>query len=527
MVGIRSLSLWCPDWPLVAAGVPADEPAVVVVANRVVATSAAARAEGVAVGQRRREAQSRCPEVGVLERDVDREARRFEPVAAAVDALTPRLEVVGPGLLGFPTRGPSRYFGGDQALAEQARELVEVVLAGRGEARVGVADSGFAATLAARAAPASTRTLVVPAGEVRSFLAPLPVTALEAPELCDVLARLGLRTLGSFAALAAADVVGRFGAEGGRAHRLASGEDAHPPDLRRPAPDLAVSLELDPPAERVDAAAFVAKALADELHASLEIRGLSCLRVAVEVETEHDEVHSRLWRHEGALSAAAIAERARWQLDGWLNAAVASRPTGGIRRLTLIPDDVVPATGRQLGFWGADAERTERVTRAVARVQGLLGPDAVSVPERRGGRGPGEQVRLVPAGAVDLGEPRPATTDRWVAEPWPGRIPDPQPAVVHPVPLPVEVLDDRGLPLGVSGRGELSAPPARLVQAGRGREWRVVGWAGPWPADERWWDPATHRRRARLQLAVETEHGDEAHLLVVEQGGWGIEATYG
>lgn len=524
MAGLRTLAVWCPDWPLVALGVPPAEPAVVVVANRVVAANPAARADGVAVGQRRRDAQGRCPGVAVLERDVDREARRFEPVAAALDALTPRVEVTGPGLVGFPTRGPSRYFGGDGALAAQALELVSVVLAGRGEARLGVADGAFAATLAARSVAAVEGPVVVPPGQTAAFLAPLAVTALEQPALTDVLVRLGLRTLGSFAALAPADVVGRFGADGRRAHRLAAGEDAHPPDLRRPADDLAVSMELDPPAERVETAAFAAKALADELHATLEIRGLSCLRVAVEVETERDEVHTRLWRHEGALSAAAIAERARWQLDGWLDGAAASRPGGGIRRLTLVPDDVVPATGRQLGFWGADAERTERVTRAVARVQGLLGPDAVSVPERRGGRGPGEQLRLVPAGAVDLAEPRPAAGEGWVTEPWPGRVPDPQPALVHHEPDPVEVLDAAGRSLVVSGRGELSAPPALVVRAGRPRA--VTAWAGPWPADERWWDPATHRRRARLQVVLDADTGDEAHLLVLEQGRWALEATY-
>jgi protein ImuB len=523
MAGVRTLVVWCPDWPVVALGVDPEQPAAAVAANRVVATTTAARLEGVAVGQRRRDAQSRCPDLVVLERDPDREARRFEPVVATLDALTPRVEVDQPGRVGFPTRGPSRYFGGDHALAARAAELVGLVLAGRGGARVGVADGAFAAGLAARSPGAAHQPVVVLAGGSASFLAPLPVTALDRPALTDVLVRLGLRTLGAFAALPTADVVGRFGAEGRQAHRLANGEDAHPPDLRRPAEDLAASLELDPPLERVDAAAFAAKVLADELHATLDARGLSCLRVAVEVETERGEVHTRLWRHEGALSAAGIAERARWQLGGWLDAAPASRPRGGIRRLTLVPDEVVPATGRQLGFWGGASGRIEGVARAVARVQALLGPEAVAVPERRGGRGPAEQVRLVPAGAVDLAEPRPATGS-WVAEPWPGRVPDPQPAMVHPRPLPVEVRDAAGRSVAVSGRGDVSAPPAVVVLDGR--PWPVVAWAGPWPAEERWWDPATHRRRARLQVVVSGDAGDDAHLVVLEHGRWSLEASY-
>jgi len=56
-----------------------------------------------------------------------------------------------------------------------------------------------------------------------------------------------------------------------------------------------------------------------------------------------------------------------------------------------------------------------------------------------------------------------------------------------------------------------------------GRWADVVAWAGPWPLDERWWDPATHRRRARFQVACAA--GD-AHLVVLEGGRFWVEATY-
>src|SRR5437899_11897027 len=85
----RTLVVWCADWPVVAAGVAPDEPAVVLHANRVVACSAAARREGIRRGLRRREAQARCPDVTVLQADLDRDARRFEPVAAAVATMAP------------------------------------------------------------------------------------------------------------------------------------------------------------------------------------------------------------------------------------------------------------------------------------------------------------------------------------------------------------------------------------------------------------------------------------------------------
>src|SRR5205085_1150487 len=197
MTATRTLALWCPDWPVVAAGYGAADPVVVVEANVVVACSAAARSCGVQPGLRRREAQARCPEAEVLAADPARDARAFEPVVVAVEAFGPAVEIVRPGVCALPTRGPSRYFGGDEALAARVAAAVP-------GARVGVADGPFAAVLAAR------RARVVAPGQSAAFLAPLPVAVLGDPDLADLLRRLGLRTLGDVAALAPAAVLGRF-----------------------------------------------------------------------------------------------------------------------------------------------------------------------------------------------------------------------------------------------------------------------------------------------------------------------------
>jgi protein ImuB len=108
--------------------------------------------------------------------------------------------------------------------------------------------------------------------------------------------------------------------------------------------------------------------------------------------------------------------------------------------------------------------------------------------------------------------------------PWPGRVPSPLPTLLPTELLPIQVLDVRGASVWVSGRGTLSAEPSmvRLDDATRGGV-SILGWAGPWPCDERWWDQRTHRRRARLQLAL----ADGRALLVqIEQGSWSVEAIY-
>ncbi len=531
MTGVRTLVVRCPDWPIVAAGVALEVPAAVFHANRVLATSPAARAEDVVHQQRRREAQARCPSLVVLDHDPARDARAFEPIVAALDAITPRVELTSPGQVAFPTRGPSRFFGGDAALAARVQVVIDAALA-TGSCQVGIADGLFAAALAASPGRCHeigddvpdlvTGAAIVPPGGTPVFLAPLPVATLERPALVDVLGRLGVHTLGALAALPAPDLLARFGAEGLLAWRLASGLDDRPPATTLPPADLTVSAELDPPADTVAPAAFLARGMAEELHRRLWAKGSACTRVVIGAETEHGERLERVWRAEGALTAAAIADRLRWQLDGWLQGSARHRPTAGISRLWLAPDEIVPAGGRQLGFWGSDAATADRASRAVARVQGLLGTGSVVVPEWRGSRDPATQIALVEAEAIDLTVERPGAQRDRVVGPWPGRLPTPAPARIHPAPTVAEVLDAGGQPVEVSGRGTLSAAPARLSVAG-GPWTEVVEWAGPWPLEERWWDSASGRRRARVQLI--TTDG-QARLVVLEHGRWHVDATY-
>ncbi len=91
--------------------------------------------------------------------------------------------------------------------------------------------------------------------------------------------------------------------------------------------------------------------------------------------------------------------------------------------------------------------------------------------------------------------------------------------VLTGVGVDVMGADDRAV--GVSGRGELTAPPVALVVAGRRRP--VVAWAGPWPVDQRWWTPERSRRLARLQLVTEDGAG---YLVALEQQHWTLLATY-
>lgn len=531
----RVLAIWCMDWPAVAAALsaelPATAPVAVTLANRVIACSAAARAVGVKRALRRREAQARCPDLHVVTADPARDARHFEGVTAAVDELVPRAEVLRPGLLVLSVRGAARFFGSEEAAAER---LIDAVAAGGAECQVGIADQLATAVFAARAG-----RIVSPGGDAE-FLSALSIRQLatepslsspDRADLADLLWRMGIKNFGQFAELSRSDVASRFGADAVLAHRLTRAEPMRGPSGQEPPADLAAGMDCDPPIDRVDAAAFAGRSLAGTLHRNLMSAGIGCTRLGIHAVTANGEELERVWRCAEPLTEDATADRIRWQLDGWLNRRnPGDRPSAPIVTLRLDPVEVVSAGALQLPLWGGlgDEDRL-RARRALVRVQGLLGPEAVQVPVLSGGRGPAERITLTP-----LGDELVARADP--AHPWPGQLPEPSPTVI--LDEPVELLDVQGNPVRVTGRGLFSAHPARLdapdTAGVRSRRFRgdLQWWAGPWPVDERWWDPqaASAGGTARVQVLLESDaravDAARALLLCYRKRRWYVEGVY-
>jgi hypothetical protein len=388
-----------------------------------------------------------CPDL-LEQKEQGREQRAFFRVVEAVSSLATRIETVRLGVCAVPTRGPSRYFGGDLSLCKEVADRVASAVPDT-RAGVGAADGLFAAVLAARSASAAPQhddgpggVLVVPPGGTPAFLSAWPVGILERVELADLLLRLGIRTLGQFAALPSRHVLARFGTDGAACHLTATGRSGELPGLRA-APGLK-----DPSTD---------------------------------------------------------------------------------------PQKNAPQV-RQPGFWGGTAESDKRAAAVLARLQSDLGPEEVLSARLQGGRDPSERALLLPvdsrAGGTSREGPRQGSGKgplqgsgkgplQGEEEPWPGRLPAPSPAVVLARPLPAMVTDAAGAPVSVSARVLLSSPPARVSIAG-GPFTEVARWAGPWPADDRWWSPS-HRRRARVQVVTAS---GAAQLLVAEGGGWWLEAVY-
>lgn len=516
-----------PDWPAVAAGIErgdASGPVVVLHAQRVVARTAAAAAEGVRRGMRRREAQAACPSAHVAPHQPVRDRAVFDPVVRAVSELVPLIEVPEPGTIVLPARGPSRYFGGDGPFTALLATAVSAAAHGA-RAGIAVADGRLAATVAAHHC-AGGPPLVVPPGGSAPLVASLPVSVLAEhagidADAVSLFERLGIARLGDLAALDEAPLVARFGPLGADVRRLALGDDRHPPLVADPPPERTFACTFEEPVEDQRAVAAACAPVADELSAHLAAHGACCAQVHVSIATDHGEQSDRLWYEPAGLSAAALVDRVRWQLAEWVEGR---GPTSGVVAVRLFPVALRPLAGGQAGLWGGDARCDDAAVQASERLVAMLGAACVAVPEWRGGRDPGRAFVAVPVTAVDLrGRAASPVVPR---EAWRGSLPVPAPSVVLDDPPEVAVRGADGEPVTVGGRHELSGAPSCVVDAAG--EWRVLAWAGPWPVEERWWDERRRRRMVRLHAVLGRDGAaPQGVVLALESGRWRVSARFG
>ncbi len=506
---MRVMVVWCPDWPVVAAladaGLPTHLPAAVFSANIVQACNAGARSFGVRRGMRRRDAQGRCPELEVHPTSPDRDARAFEPVLAAVEELRPGVSPLRPGLVAL--RAPGRFHGGEPAGAALLAE--RLVGLGVWDCRIGMADELFTAEQAARRATAQDCFVVEP-GESVPFLRQLPVEVLEG-DVVSLLKRLGLRTLGDLGDLSAADVRDRFGRDIAWIHRVVGGDGAVLLATRTAPPDLTCHIDFEPPLDNAETISFSVRQTADRVVDQLARLGLVCTEVLVEARCEgsSEPASSRTWLHPRWFTAADLVDRLHWQLQGGFRAGEVRAP---VDRVIFEPVTVVPDAVHADPLWGGTDERVER---GIARVQGMLGHEAVVRPLLQGGRAPADRQALVPWGERPTGL-------RPTGSPWPGHIPPPAPARVLSSPWPAEVVGVGGRPVGVDERGAVSGELQRFRPEPQGSWQPVAAWAGPWPVEELWWETVP-RRVARFQVVGVD---GRAWLMTWDDGVWFTEAVY-
>jgi protein ImuB len=243
-------------------------------------------------------------------------------------------------------------------------------------ARFGVGPTRFAALAAATRARARQPLLLTgDSGQALEFLAPMPVELLrdgtgdaELAALPEALQRLGIRTLGEFAALPRAAVADRFGRPGLRALKLALGADA---PLRPREPGEVVRNSLDLPesssGQQLEQAVGL---LIDRLLARPERRGRT-LRVVVLSAVLVEQ--GGTWRQRVTFrEALSDPLRIRLALTPRLQLLPAPAQTLGLAVERFGP----PTSDQQALLEEPARARSARLREAVRQVRAGAGPDA-------------------------------------------------------------------------------------------------------------------------------------------------------
>lgn len=451
---------------------------------RIVAAIRRARRAGVRRDQTLSQARALLPRLLARARDPECERAARESLVESARGVSPRVEDAGEGLVFLDLQGLERHFEDEESLG---RHLVAAAEEAGLPARAGIAGSKLVARVAAVVSPGSRPAppvTVVPPGQERAFLAPVPVSCLRPrPETARILSQWGIESVGDLARLPRNEAIQRLGGDGRRLQAMAHGEDPSP---LVPSPAAACFREgtsLEWPLSDLEPFLFIARSALERLCRRLESRGLACARLGLSLDLDpRGRIEHSLRLPAPTRDVKSLLTLLRLRLEEQPPGAA----VGGFALLA--HPDRSPET--QLSLFGPDSMSPGRLAATLARLFHLLGPDRMGSPRLADTHRP-EGFRL-----VDFTPPPP-----------PEISPPPSPAggrgllavrLLRP-PVHLDVLTDASQsdarPVRIDVHGVRNGRPDRTQPRIRGRV-RVA--AGPWSLRETWWS----------EEAVEREYWD-------------------
>ena len=210
--------------------------------------SLASHALNVKRGMQMSEAIALCGHTVVLPPDFPHYQHRFDEVLNLLEEFSPDVDA---GCLGVAYVSLKGLRVEPQAFA---KEIIASLRRNLGFlASVGIAAGKFPAQIAAYTSRPGT-TKVIPLGQERAFLAPLPVSHLPASEAMRWRLRLlGLERMGDISGLAVGAFQQQFGLKGKRCWELANGVDDEPVHSRAKEDIVSQRLEFPAPATSLEA----------------------------------------------------------------------------------------------------------------------------------------------------------------------------------------------------------------------------------------------------------------------------------
>ncbi|MBS1084218.1 DNA polymerase Y family protein [Gluconobacter kondonii] len=239
--------------------------------NRQIVTgvSPAALAAGLTPEMPLAQARSLVPDLLTAEEDAEAQRAALTDLCSWLIWLSPLPAFDTPDGLYSDTTGCAHLYGGETAMLDLVRERLKA----RGHS-CSVALSDTAAASRALARSGINRICLVPPGQQRQALHPLPCSALPLPEKAlSSLTRLGFNTIGALADLPRAPLAKRFGRELLSCLDEALGRQASPLSVFQPADRISLTRSLVEPISTPDAIATVIAALVPVVCEKLVARG--------------------------------------------------------------------------------------------------------------------------------------------------------------------------------------------------------------------------------------------------------------
>ncbi len=344
-----------------------------------------------------------------------------------------------------------------------------------------------------RVVPAGDRAgvRVVPAGAESAFLAPLPLDLLDPDDsLAMALTRFGVRRIGELARLPRRALATRLGADALRLADLARGKGSGLPLPPPAAPRIEEALDLEFPLDRIEPLAFVLRGMLSRMASRLEMRGLACGDLDLELELPG---RRRDVRRVG-VAAPTCDVRVLVRL---VTLSLESRPPSAEIEALSLSTEGLPTRRDQLDLFRPPGPVPAVLDRTLAELESLCGDGRIGAPA------PADDHR----------------PDAFTLEPFTGRGAAPGDGAGPAPPLAARALRP---PVGarVHLRG---GRPERLESAvARGD---VVRIAGPWRTSGGWWSP--EERFAFDHYDVETSDGTLLRLRWdAVSHRWSVDAIY-
>lgn len=285
-----------------------------------------------------------------------------EDLLEVVEAFSPRIQSEG-----------SRFYldlGRPHDELELASALTQRLTKHRLVAGIGIASNKLIARLAAR----DGGLRIVPPGQEKRFLAPLPCAVLAPSErLARTLERWGIRTLGELAKLPSEQMITHLGKEGWELHQAARGRDPHPFVPFQRTPIFMEKIDFDWAVYELEPFLLAAAPLLERLALQLARSGMACRRLEVGLRLDPKGEDRR------SIRLRAPTQDVKTLLRLIHTHLAAKPPTAPLEGVTLIAHPDMPEKA-QLSLFGPASLSPAQLATTLAQLALLLGEDRVGSP---------------------------------------------------------------------------------------------------------------------------------------------------